>query len=228
MENFELFHVLNRGVDKRQIFMDKQDHYRFVHDLFEFNDKNPAAHSYYYNTPIDPQSSDIGCRKIKEKRDLLVHIHAFCMMPNHYHLLVSPVVEDGLPKFMKKLNMGYAKYFNKKYERSGALFQGCYKSVPIVSDSHFLFIPFYIHLNPLDLLFPKWRSGNVAKTQEALSFLDSYRWSSHLDFLEKNNFPSLTQREYFKEILGSPTQYTKKITEWISSDIVPPTELLLE
>jgi len=60
---------------------------------------------------------------------MLVDILAFVLMPNHYHLLVMPRQDDAISLFMKKLNMGYAKYFNEKYDRSGALFQGEYKSI---------------------------------------------------------------------------------------------------
>ena len=113
MYNFmmELFHVLNRGVDKRKIFLDNQDHFRFIHNLYEFNDEDRVeASSYYFN-----QSFDIGCRKIERRqRKLLVEVHAFCLMPNHYHLLLSSRVDSGIPKFMKKINMGYSKYFNLK------------------------------------------------------------------------------------------------------------------
>ena len=153
-----LYHTLNRGVDKRKIFLDKQDYFRFVHDLFEFNDENLVNTTFYRFR----QSNDIARRKIERKpRKMLVNVLAFCLMPNHYHLLLTPKVEKGVSKFMKKLNMGYAKYFNAKYERSGALFQGRYKSVLIKDEAHFIHLPYYIHLNPLDLIAPKWREREL-------------------------------------------------------------------
>jgi len=130
------------------------------------------------------------------------------MMSNHYHLLLSPVVENGISLFMKKLNGGYAKYFNEKYERSGALFQGKYKSVHIDNDRHFLFIPYYIHFNPLDLKYPEWRNRDIKDLNGAIEYLKDYRWSSHLDYLGIKNFPSVTQRETLLNNFGSIKEYT--------------------
>src|SRR3989338_7801442 len=103
-----IYHVLNRGVDKRSIFLDATDHYRFIHDLFEFNDENATLNLHY---KFNQNSIDIG-RQYDKPRKLLVDILAFCLMPNHYHLLIKPRKETSVSLFMKKLNMGYAKYFN--------------------------------------------------------------------------------------------------------------------
>jgi putative transposase len=118
-------------------------------------------------------------------------------MPNHYHLLVSAVNDDmaNISLFMKKLNKGYAQHFNHKYDRSGALWEGKYKKVHIVRDNHFLYIPYYIHLNPLDLYMPEWRHGAVKNTKKALKYLSEYRWSSHLDYMNKKNFSSILNME---------------------------------
>ena len=211
----EFYHVLNRGVDKRKIFMDDKDHFRFIHDLFEFNDVNPSDHAGYYSRKLKTQFADvdvgrqqIGKKKDRTPRQLLVKIHCFAMMSNHYHLLLSPVVENGISLFMKKLNGGYAKYFNEKYERSGALFQGKYKSVHIDNDRHFLFIPYYIHFNPLDLKYPEWRNRDIKDLNGAIEYLKDYRWSSHLDYLGIKNFPSVTQRETLLNNFGSIKEYT--------------------
>ena len=92
---------------------------------------------------------------------------------------------------MTKINIGYAKYFNKKYKRVGALFQGRYKKVLIADNTHFLHLPFYIHFNPLDLSYPEWREDKITDPRGALEFLKSYRWSSHLDYSGIKNFPQL-------------------------------------
>lgn len=114
----------------------------------------------------------------KEHRELLVNIHAFCLMPNHYHLLLTERIDGGISKFMKKVNMGYAKYFNQKYERKGALFEGRYKSILVKNDAHFIYLPYYIHLNPLDLIMPGWRKNKIYDYKKAIQFLENYRWSS--------------------------------------------------
>jgi putative transposase len=200
----EFYHLLNRGVDKRKIFMNEKDYFRFIHDLFEFNDVASV------NTHHRNNVADVGRPPIKRhKRQLLVRLHAFCLMPNHYHLLVTPLVENGVSLFMKKLNMGYAKYFNEKYKRSGALFQGKYKSVPIITDAHFLHIPYYIHFNPLDIEMYEWRERGVKNFREAEKYLKKYRWSSHMDYLGIKNFPSVTQRDELLDFFEGEKEYTK-------------------
>lgn len=214
----ELFHVLNRGVDKRKIFIDEKDHFRFIHDLFEFNDEKRANDSSYIFRQSF-QSSDVRRPKVREEshkpRKLLVKIHSFCLMPNHYHLLLTPVAGSGVQLFMKKLNGGYAKYFNEKYERKGALFEGRYKRILIEDETHFTHLPFYIHFNPLDLAVPEWREWKVKDYGKAINFLENYRWSSHLDYLGKKNFPSVTQRDFLLEVFGGEKEYEKRVKSWL-------------
>ena len=122
-------------------------------------------------------------------------------MPNHYHLMISPRVTGGISKFMHKLNMGYTKYFNIKYDRQGALFQGKYKHVLIERDNQFTYLPHYIHLNPLDLEAPEWRNGRLNNPKEAHRFLKSYRWSSLLDYSGIDNFPSILNKKILDKLL---------------------------
>lgn len=218
----EIFHTLNRGVDKRKIFIDNQDYLRFIHDLFEFNDQNITTNVLYrfrnsmdIASPYIKTTKNIGRKSERNPRKLLVDIYAFCLMPNHYHLLLSPRTEGAITKFMKKINIGYAKYFNQKYERKGTLFEGRYKSVNIKDESHFVHIPYYIHLNPLDLAAPEWRERKLKNYKEATRFLEKYRWSSHLDYLGKKNFPSVTNRELLMKFFGGPKEYEKSIKQWL-------------
>lgn len=213
-ESMEFFHVMNRGVDKRDIFMDERDYLRFIHDLFEFNDEELSENMFRSFNKM----KDIGCQSIyKKPRKLLVSIHAFCLMPNHYHLLLSPFIEGGISKFMQKINMGYSKYFNIKYKREGALFQGKYKTVNIQRDEYFAYLLYYIHFNPLDLKFPEWRDYKIRSRKDALNFLESYRWSSHLDYLGKGDFPSVTKREFLLEYLEGTVAYKDKARSFLNS-----------
>lgn len=212
-----IYHTLNRGVDKRTIFLDDQDRLRFIHDLFEFNDKENVNNVTYFFHRI--KSKDVEHPYITQERKprkLLVKIYAFCLMPNHYHLLLSPIEENGVPLFMKKLNAGYAKYFNEKYERSGALFQGRYKSIPIENEAHFIHLPYYIHFNPLDIKFGEWRKRELKNPNQAIKFLENYRWSSHLDYLGKKNFPSVTQREFLLNFFDGHDGYKQSIEQWLN------------
>src|SRR3972149_7207315 len=221
----EIYHVLNRGVDKRIIFEDKQDYFRFIHDLYEFNDQERVETTF---RDFRDYGADGKIAKINRgARKLLVDILAFCLMPNHYHLMLSPRIENGISIFMQKLNMGYAKYFNQKNKRVGVLFQGPYKKIPVTNETHFLHLPFYIHFNPLDLSFPEWRENKISNPEGALNFLKPYRWSSHLDYLGIKNFPSILNMKLLKEILGNEQDYQKLIENYIK-DIQIDKEVTLE
>ncbi len=209
-QNF--YHTLNRGVDRRDIFLDKQDYLRFIHDLYELNNEDRVETTSRIFKK-DPTLMDIPNHR---KRKLLVDILAFCLMPNHYHLLLSPRVKNGIPKFMAKINIGYAKYFNQKYERIGTLFQGRYKKILIADNTHFLHLPFYIHFNPLDLSHPEWRDNKVSNPKEAIEFLESYRWSSHLDYLGTKNFPSVLSTGPLMEIFGGVRDYEKLVKNYLA------------
>ncbi len=220
----EIYHALSRGVDKRPIFMDDRDRYRFIHDLFEFNDETRAFNNSYFckrNSPLSDSDtaislSDSGSGIARPPRKLLVNILAFCLMPNHYHLLLQPLVENGVSLFMKKLNGGYVQYFNKRHERTGTLFERKYKSVLVDSQAHFIHMPYYIHLNALDLVAPEWRQRRIDNLDKAMDFLNNYHWSSHLDYLGQKNFPSVTQRDFLLEVFEGENGYMKKMKDWLS------------
>lgn len=135
----EYYHIYNRGTDKRSITMSKEDSDRFVTSLDFFN-------SYEVRGSIrdneSPRSSTPGKRK-----GALVQIICFCLNPNHYHLLITPIVEDGVSKFMQRLGTGYTNYFNKTHERSGALFQSAFKARRITSDADLRKMSGYVNLN---------------------------------------------------------------------------------
>src|SRR3989344_4505351 len=208
----ELFHTLNRGVDKRSIFLDDRDRFRFIHDLYEFNDEARVLDVGYRSKTI----LDIASPEVR-KRKLLVNIHCFCLMGNHYHLLLSPRVDKGVSRFMKKLNMGYAKYFNQKYKGTGALFEGRFKSVLVNTETHFIHMPYYIHLNPLDFVSPEWRNRIVKNPKIAIEFLEKYRWSSFLDYIGKTNFPSVTARSFLLKFFKGSENYRTNTLDWIKS-----------
>lgn len=135
----EYYHVFNRGVDKRIIFSDESDFQRFLKSMKEFNVIKPIG-SIYENSFRKPKNSKGGDKP-------LVEFIAYCLNPNHYHFILRPLVEKGIEKFIHKLNMGYAKYFNEKYKRSGALFQGSFKSVHVVSNEQLTHLSAYVNLN---------------------------------------------------------------------------------
>lgn len=229
--NGGVYHIYNRGVEERKIFLDDKDYFRFVHNLFEFNDEAPAMNLYYKLPQI--QSYEVQLRKIRkierEPRKLLVEIMAFCLMPNHYHIFVRQKVDNGIVRFMQKLGTGYTNYFNKKYKRVGGLLQGRFKAILIKGESHFIHLPYYIHLNPLDIKFPEWREREIKNYKEAMEFLENYRWSSFPDYIGKKNFPSVTQRESLSDFFGGPEQYKKDMIKWLKEmDLENVMDIILE
>ena len=202
----EIYHIYNRGVEKRDVFTNDKDYFRFIHDLFEFNDENSALNVAYYFNPKTMEVQPQYLQKERKPRKLLVEILAFALMPNHFHLLLRQKSENGLVKFMQKLGTGYTMYFNKKYERVGSLFQGRFKAVHINQEAHFIHLPFYIHTNPLSLNY----GGSTS-----IDFLENYRWSSYLDYIGKKNFPSVTSREFLLEFFGGEKGCKKATEKWL-------------
>lgn len=204
----EFYHVLNRGVDKRVVFNNKQDYVRFERNL------------QLLNTSDDAPTNDWTIRKrmLAKAQNKLVTIHAYCLMPNHYHLLLSPLTDNGISLFMKKINMGYARYFNEQNDRSGSLWQGKYKSILIDNQAHLNYIPFYIHLNALDLTLPQWREGKASSFKKAMDHLNAYRWSSHEKFLDPSHaLNSIVQDSFFIKHQKNQTIYLDEIKNIINS-----------
>ena len=205
----EIYHIYNRGVEKRTIFGDKKDYVRFIHDLFEFNDENPVLNTEYRleRSPAQP----IADRK---PRKLLVEILVFTLMSNHFHMLIRPKNETGVSRFMHKLGVGYTLYFNQKYKRVGPLFQGKFKAVHVQRETHLMHIPHYIHANPLNL---KKNYGNSVTIDEnsAINVLKKYRWSSFSDYVGIKNFPSVTSREFLLDYFEGEKGVLQETKNWI-------------
>lgn len=144
----EYYHILNRGIEGRNIFIDKTDYQRFLEGLEKFNTSLPVK----LRDGIEDKQSYRGLPSTK-----LVDVVCFCLLPNHFHLLLKQLVDKGISTFMEKLGTGFAYYFNVKRQRKGRLFQGSFKAVLINKESQFLHISRYQHLNALDLYNPSWR-----------------------------------------------------------------------
>lgn len=137
----EHYHVFNRGNSKQVIFKNHSDYQRFINLLHL---ANTTENINVRN--IERDHEDIFSIILESP---LVKIHAACLLPNHYHILVTPIVDGGLSKFMLKLGTGYSMYFNKKYDRTGSLFEGSYKAKHTDSDEYLKYLFSYIHLNPV-------------------------------------------------------------------------------
>lgn len=175
--NQQIYHIFNRGTDKRKIFLSKNDYERFLVNIKIFNDADGKQH---HLSRFDLEHPELNKKSAKP----LVDILCFCLMPNHYHLLLRQREENGISKYLHKLQMGYSKYFNISYDRSGNLFQGAYKIVEINKDNQFKYVPLYIHMNPLDLVENKWKEKGIRDVNRGIDFLAGYKWSSLRDYIK--------------------------------------------
>ena len=224
--NGGFYHVYNRGVEKRNIFLDEDDYFRFIHDLYEFNDQNPAPNLNYY---LKDHSLEVGPPKIarKQKRKLLVEILVFCLMPNHFHLILKQLVDNGISLFMQKLG-GYVYYFNLKYERVGPLFQGKFKAIQIENENYLLHLSRYQHLNPAELIESDWKEGGMGDWKKVSHFLESYRWSSYLDYVGIKNFPSIISQDLINSYFKNSEEYKKFVIEFLPKSLDQIKDIVIE
>lgn len=211
----EYYHIYNRGVDKRIIFIDENDYLRFVVLLYLSNSCQSIELGSYLqhgHSLMDTFSEDLSGD--------LVSIGAYCLMPNHFHLLVREKIENGVSTFMKKLLTGYSMYFNKKYDRTGTLFEGRFKSNHVPDDRYLEYLFSYIHLNPVKLFDHNWRENKNFDRAEVKKFLETYHFSSY-DFycggnrtenkiLDSQNFPGYFQRKKdFEEFIDNWLEFSE-------------------
>ncbi len=215
----EIYHVVIRGVEGRELFIDNRDFYRAVHDLYEFNDSAPAGwefrHSYLKKAGEESRFVKIEANR---ERDQIVDVLAFCIMPNHVHLLLRQLQADGITKFMRKLGTGYAVYFNNKYERKGVLFQGRFKAIRIKTDAQLRIAFVYIHTNPVALVESGWKEKGIRNQERAIKTSEQYKWSSYSDYLNVKNFPSVINQDLFRQMM-SPKEWQNFVKQWIENKV---------
>jgi len=211
--NGEFYHIVKRGTEERKIFLDDEDYFRFINGLLVFNDKLPTpwkSRAFWHQ-----RSPATLCRSNYQSGTPLIEILVFSLMPNHFHLLVRQLIENGVEIFMQKMG-GYSHYFNKKYKRSGTLFQDRYKIVHVGTEKQLKNNFVYIHTNPVALIESEWKEWRVKDPKRAINFLEKeYFWSSYWDYIEKKNFPSVTQREFFLKLFNGKEGIKKETESWI-------------
>ncbi len=234
----QIYHLTTRALDDNLIFKDTDDYFRGIFFLYEFNNMLPVEIAKRRRDRITEKKrerklADIGSPPVfVDLREKFVEILAFCFMPNHIHLLVKQLKDGGISKFMQKIGIGYGKYFNKKYERKGHVFQDAFKSVCVENDNQFMTTASYIFTNPIALIEPGWKELGIRNhtTQEVIKFLQNYKWSSYLDCIGTKNFPSMTERNFLLEMMGGVEGLKGVIRDWIEHkrDVAKYEELFLE
>lgn len=199
----EYYHIFNRGVDKRKIFGDETDISRFCVSMDLLNDEKDGLMVKWRDfKKCVPRAQLLEFKeKYLGKREKLVDFIAFCLNPNHYHFLLQQRGEKGVEKFMHRLGTSYTNFFNEKYDRSGALFQGRFKSTHISSNSLLFYLSAYVNCNS--------EIHGIAKAKD-------YRWCSYGDYLGvRDDFKDILKKDLLTENFRKPGKYEEFANEHI-------------
>lgn len=199
--NQEVYHVLNRGVEKRLTFTDKRELQRAIDAIrfYRFADL-PFKLSKFFNIPSEERIKIL--EKVEKENSKLVEIVCFCFMPNHFHFLLKQLQDNGISIFVSRFSNSYAKYFNTKHERVGPLFQGRFKAVHIENDEQLVHVSRYIHLNPV--------VSSLTNTEG----LESYTWSSYPEYL-KLTTSQITDKELIMSFFKTEDKYKQFVLNQI-------------
>ncbi len=173
-EEGEIYHVYNRGVEKRPIYRNKTDMVRFHKLLYLANSSQPFCFDNLSRGTILWQYA---------RGETIVDLGLYALMDNHFHILLREKKKGGISKFMLKLTTAYSMYFNTKYERSGPLFTKPFKARLVDDDSYLEYLFVYIHLNPLTRLYSDWKEKGVRDLMKSKQYLERYPFSSYQDYL---------------------------------------------
>lgn len=208
------YHAYNRGVEKRDIFTNKYDYHVFLNLLKIY--LSPPAEATEDMKELFPE------KRVRLRKTFFdeIKIISFCLMPNHFHLLLYQKSTTGMAEFIKAISTSYSMYFNKRYERVGSLFQGVYKAIYVPNDEYLLHLSRYIHRNPLKL------TGSHPVN------LGEYPFSSYSTYLNPSSRPWIDTEiiyDYFESENKSPTQLYKEFVEMTDNkDMVSLEDLSLE
>lgn len=208
----EIYHLLNKGVEGRNIFKTNRDYERFLLTLLECNSTDLNMKNRLRRLRSTNKNNFIF-----QNENPLVEIFCFCLMPNHFHIAVRQLIDGGIAKFMQRVNNSYTKYFNIKHERKGSLFMSTYKNVHVQTDSQIRHLITYIHANPLDLFESSWRSGRVKNFSKAKLFLENYYWSTYPFYTEGKYdilVSQIVQPSIVKMFYQEQKEFLDAITDW--------------
>ncbi|MEK7586584.1 MAG: transposase [Patescibacteria group bacterium] len=214
----EYYHIYNRGTDKRIIFLDASDYSRFILLLYVANKKETIHISDLSNW----QGESLTVMNDNLESENLVEIGCYCLMPNHFHLLIREKEENGISLFMKKLLTGYSMYFNIKYQRTGKLFEGPFKAKHVADDDYLRYLFAYIHLNPVKITDPKnWERKIIPNQNLAKLFLKQYEFSSYPYFSSKEKTGAtsmIINLQAFPDYFQTERDFHEFIDDWLSYD----------
>jgi putative transposase len=206
----QIYHIFNRGVAEQPTFLDKKDYDRALETiLFYRNTKVPLRYSYFIRLPQERRFAVLN--EIGKSKDYLVEIIAYCLMPNHFHLLLKQVKDDGISNFMSNVWNSYTRYFNTKRKRTGPVFQGSFKAVRIESENQLLHVQRYIHLNP----YSSYLIKNLDKlTGYYYSSLSEYLKMSDKEICNKNLIMAFFKDiNSYREFIFNQADYQRRLQD---------------
>jgi len=206
----EYYHIYNRGNSKQKIFLDRKDFNHFLELVFVCNSERNINFRDLFQNSDTVFDFDRG--------ETLVDIGAYCLMPNHFHILIKERKSGNISLFMQKLATAYAMYFNKRYNRSGSLFEGKFKSQHVNSDRYLKYIFSYIHLNPVKIIDSKWKEMGIKDKNEAYNFCKQYVYSSLCasDQERTEEYKRLLNMAVFPKYFMNASENETEIFEWLS------------
>lgn len=211
------YHVYDRGTEKRKIFLDPGDYERFMALIYVCNSKAPVRMENLQRKKVERGRTLLKQVLEVVRVDTVVDVCAYCLMPNHFHFVLKERESGGISKFMQKLMTAYTMYFNKKYGRSGALFQGKFKATHASDDNYLKYLMAYVHLNPVKLIDPTWKESGIKDEIGARRFLQGYRYSSYVDYCETRRPEStLVNTDGIPEYYESGPNFESAVAEWLS------------
>jgi len=207
----EYYHLYNRGTEKRSIFLSPADYKRFILLLHTCN----AESSIHLSNYPEHLRDDLFTQNFSPR---LVSIGCYCLMPNHFHLVVREKQENGLSTFMQKLLTAYSMYFNIKHDRKGRLFEGTFRSSHLDSDEYLRYMFAYVHLNPIKIKDPDgWAGKRILNPDLARNFLDKFNYSSYKDFQNNDRKEKIIiSRRDFPDYFSKTAIFNDYINDWIS------------
>ena len=205
--NDEYYHIYSRGVDRRKIFLDKEDEERFLRLLYLTNSSKSVRFTAFNGLSYS----------LIERGEPLTAIGAYCLMPNHFHLLLRETDEHGISSFMGKLLTSYSMYFNKKYDRTGGLFESTFRAEHVDNDNYLKYLFAYIHLNPIKLIDSEWKEKGIINKKRAKEYLDAYECSSYSEYTGKSREESLIlSAKEFPEYFENVHDFSDFINDWLT------------
>lgn len=218
-------HVYNRGNRKMEITRDTRDKWRFLQACRFFNDTHSSHNILRQLNSLLKLSSHREAESVFElgwppdwpKKEPLIKILCYCLMPNHFHLLLMEMVKNGISMFMQKLGTGFTNYFNTRYQEVGGLFQGPYKAKVVETQIYLNWLSVYIQVKNVLELFPGGLEAALKNLDQALKFVEKYPFSSYANYSGIRKPSLIIDKDVLGEVFPKPSDYRNFVRDIIKA-----------